>query len=240
MKKGLVAILALLCMLGVAGCNKEEEKPKVQASKTQVSSVNSVSEESSKINESAEVSETSKPGLFEREEQSLSPVTSDNVVDLGGDATSEQMSDIDRSNEDEKKYDVGDTTRAQAFLNKIKSSKKYVFTCGEVKITRNGNDYYIDKDDVLKLNGKTYVNGKESEENYDDKLADAYANIYNFGTESLTKSVVGYEMYKIDDKVYKVTFRENGISIICDNEQVDMDIREPDADDLKALVLRGE
>ena len=173
MKKGLVAIIALICMLGVAGCNKGEEKPKVQASKTQVSSVNSVSEESSKINESAEVSETSKPGLFEREEQSLSPVTSDNVVDLGGDATSEQMSDIDRSNEDEKKYDVGDTTRAQAFLNKIKSSKKYVFTCGEVKITRNGNDYYIDKDDVLKLNGKTYVNGKESEENYDDKLADA-------------------------------------------------------------------
>lgn len=237
MRKGIIIALALIGILTISGCNKEEQ-PKVQASKTQVSSVNSISEENSK--ESTQVSETSKPGLFEREEQSLSPVTSDNVVDMSGSATSEQMEEVDKSDADEKPYDNGDTTRAQEFLNKIKSAKKYVFTCGEIKITKNGSDYYIDKDDVLKLKGKTYIGGKESEENYDDKLADAYANLYNFGKDKLTKSVVGYELYKIDDKVYKVTFRENGMSIICGDEQVDMDLREPDADDLKVLRLRGD
>lgn len=237
MKKGIIIALILVGIFTISGCNKEEQ-PKVQASKTQVSSVNSISEENSK--ESTQVSETSKPGLFEREEQSLSPVTSDNVVDMSGSATSEQMEEVDKSDADEKPYDNGDTTRAQEFLNKIKSAKKYVFTCGEIKITKNGSDYYIDKDDVLKLKGKTYVGGKESEENYDDKLADAYANLYNFGKDKLTKSVVGYELYKIDDKVYKVTFRENGMSIICGDEQVDMDLREPDADDLKVLRLRGD
>lgn len=237
MKKGLIAFLLLVGMTGVTGCNKKEQ-PKVQASKTQVSSVNSI-DESSEAKESTEV-ETSKPGLFEKAEESLTPATSDNVVDMSGSATSEQMSDVDRSNDAEKKYDVGDITRAQAFLDKIKGSKKYVFTCGDIKITRNGNDYYIDKDDVLKLKGKTYVSGVESDANYDDKLADAYAKLYNFSTGNLTKSVIGYEMYKIEDKVYKVTFRENGISIICGDEQVDMDIREPDKDDLKVLVVRSD
>lgn len=237
MKKWIIAVLAMISILAVSGCNKEEQ-PKVQASKTQVSSVNSISEENSK--ETTQVSETSKPGLFEREEQSLSPVTSDNIVDMSGGATSEQMEDVDKSDADEKPYDVGDITRAQEFLNKIKSAKKYVFNCGEIKITRNDNDYYIDNEDVLKLKGKTYVGGKESEENYDDKLAAAYADLYNFGKDKLTKSVVGYELYKIDDKVYKVTFRENGMSIICGDEQVDMDLREPDADDLKVLRLRGD
>ena len=47
-------------------------------------------------------------------------------------------------------------------------------------------------------------------------------------------------MYKIDAKVYKVTFRENGMSIICGDEQVDMDLREPDSDDLKVLRFRGD
>ena len=237
MKKWIIAVLAMISILAVSGCNKEEQ-PKVQASKTQVSSVNSISEENSK--ETTQISETSKPGLFEREEQSLSPVTSDNIVDMSGGATSEQMEDVDKSDADEKPYDVGDITRAQEFLNKIKSAKKYVFNCGEIKITRNDNDYYIDNEDVLKLKGKTYVGGKESEENYDDKLADAYADLYNFSKDKLTKSVVGYEMYKINDKVYKVTFRENGMSIICDDEQVDMDLREPDSDDLKVLRLRGD
>lgn len=240
MKRGIIFLVALLCILPLAGCKKEEGS-KVQVSKTQVSSVNSVSEQNSKTNENTEVStETSKPGLFEREEQSLSPVTSDNIVDMSGGATSEQMEDVDKSDADEKPYDVGDITRAQEFLNKIKSAKKYVFTCGEIKITRNDNDYYIDNEDVLKLKGKTYVGGKESEENYDDKLADAYANLYSFSKGNLTKSVVGYELYKIDGTVYKVTFRENGMSIICGDEQVDMDLREPDADDLKVLRLRGD
>lgn len=237
MKKGIIILMALLCIVSLVGCKKEEQ-PKVQASKTQVSSVNSISEENSK--ETKQVSETSKPGLFEREEQSLSPVTSDNIVDMNDGATSEQMEEVDKSDADEKPYDNGDITRAQEFLNKIKSAKKYVFTCGGVKIIKNGNDYYIDNEDVLKLNGKTYVGGKESEENYDGKLADAYANLYNFGKNKLTKSVVGYEIYKIDDKIYKVTFRENGMSIICDDEQVDMDLRDPDSDDLKVLRLRGD
>lgn len=237
MKKGLIVVLLILGIVGVTGCNNQEQ-PKVQASKTQVSSVNSI-DESSEVKESTET-ETNKPGLFEKTEESLTPVASDNVVDMSGGATSEQMSDVDRSNDDEKKYDVGDITRAQEFLDKIKDSKKYVFTCGDIKIIRNGNDYYIDKEDVLKIKGKTYVSGVESDANYDDKLADAYAKLYNFSTGNLTKSVVGYEMYKIDDKVYKVTFRENGISIVCDDEQVDLDLREPDKDDLKALVLRGE
>lgn len=237
MKKGIIILMALLCMVPLVGCNKGEQS-KVQASKTQVSSVNSISEENSK--EATQVSETSKPGLFEREEQSLSPVTSDNVVDMSDGATSEQMEEVDKSGADEKPYDNGDTTRAQEFLDKIKSAKKYVFTCGGIKIIKNGNDYYIDNEDVLKLNGKTYVGGKASEENYDDKLADAYANLYNFSKGNLTKSVVGYEMYKIDDKVYKVIFRENGMSIICGDEQVDMDLREPDSDDLKVLRFRGD
>ena len=236
MKRLTLAILLVFCLIGVAGCKNDDDS--VQVSKTQVSSANSINK--SKEKESAQVSETSKPPLFEREEQSLSPVTSDNIVDMNGGATSEQQSNIEVSDKDEKPYNVGEKTRAQEFLDKIKESKKYVFTCGEVKITRNGDDYYIDEEDVLKIGGKTYIGGNETDNNYDNKLADAYANIYNFSKDNLKKSVVGYETYKIDDKDYRVTFREDGISIICDNEQVDMDFREPDADDLKVLRIRGE
>ena len=249
MKRLKILFIACLCtfgVLGFSGC-KQEEQPNVQVSKTQVSSENKDSgDKNSKVSveatETTEVTEieTSKPGLFEKIEESLVPATSDNIVDMGGNATSEQMSKVDRISDDEKKYEVGSVTRAQAFLDKIRGSKRYVFTCGDIKITRNGDDYYIDKEDVLKIGGKTYVSGVESDTNYDDKLADAYAGLYNFSVKNIIKSVVGYEVYKIDDKVYKVTFRENGISIICDDVQVDMGLREPDRDDLKALVLRGE
>ena len=136
MKRLTLAILLVFCLIGVAGCNNDDDS--VQVSKTQVSSANSINK--SKEKESAQVSETSKPPLFEREEQSLSPVTSDNIVDMNGGATSEQQSNIEVSDKDEKPYNVGEKTRAQEFLDKIKESKKYVFTCGEVKITRNGDE----------------------------------------------------------------------------------------------------
>ena len=106
MKKYLLMTLVVLAMVGTSACNNGNDKQKQQtladdSSASQVSTSHVESVVASKVDES-------KPDLFEREEQSLEPVTSDNIIDsttlpgstsseteesLNGGETSEQVSE---------------------------------------------------------------------------------------------------------------------------------------------------
>ena len=242
MKRGIIIFTALLCLFTFTACNKGDNKQTEQkgstTSQTSASNTDSQSQAADETAEaSTEVEEVSRPGMFEREEKSLSPVSQDNVIDLGNGATEEQVSNIEKSGVDETPFYLENSTRAENFLTEMKNSKNYVFTCGDVYIVHSGNDYYLQKEGYLRLNDKSYINGAETKDNYDDRLADSYANLYNFTKGNLKKSVVDYELYTVDGKEYRVTFHKDGISIINGNKQVDYDFREPTEDDLKLLKL---
>ena len=245
MKKAALLLFAILCVASSTACNKPENKSDVSVPKTSVVSQGQQSqgktqEQTKEESDKSEV-ERHHPGMFEREEQSLAPVSKDNVVDIGGDATQEQTSSIEKPGVDETPYPITGKTRAEEFLDTMRTSKSYVFTCGDIKIVRNGDNYYLDKEGFLKLDGKSYLNGKLTEGNFDEQLADAYANLYPLNKSCLVKSVVDYETYEINGEKYRVIFRENGISIIyLDKDvQVDFDMRTPDEDDMYVFRLRS-
>lgn len=112
MKKYLLMSLVILAMAGTTGCTDTKSKENSQpATLTEDSSV----QQSSTIVESevsAEV-EDSKPNLFERAEQSLEPVTSDNVIADTSPVEEPDIvvvSEVDESTDDIEVTEVSDDT----------------------------------------------------------------------------------------------------------------------------------
>ena len=105
MKKYLLMTLVVLAMVGTSACNNGNEKSQQTLADDSSASQSSTSHIESEVRSEVE---DSKPDLFEREEQSLEPVTSDNIIDsttlpgstsseteesLNGGETSEQVSE---------------------------------------------------------------------------------------------------------------------------------------------------
>ena len=82
MKKYLLMTLVVLAMVGTSACNKGNENSQQTLADDSSSSQSSTSHIESEVKSEIESEvEDSKPDLFEHEEQSLEPVTSDNVID---------------------------------------------------------------------------------------------------------------------------------------------------------------